>query len=846
MRLREGNQKRIDRIYLVFAFALPIVLMLGVMAFTRIWPMGDKSLLLWDMEIQYVNIYNWYHDVLHGNASIFYDFSKSLGGNMYGVFATYLASPINLAVYFFSPEKILYFLSLSTLFKIGLAGLFCQIYLKRRFPEVPGVLSLLMASSYALMEYNVGLSSNLHFLDPLYMLPLMALGVYLFLREGKSALLCLSIGYTVFCNWYIGAMACLGVGVYFLFELFLLDCGGKEKGALAVRFIPRALIGGLLGSGALFPAVISTLGGKGDVSLSLLYPRFHCDFWEPMKALLLTARANHTYTEPAIYVGGFVPVLCLLGLLHPKVDKRSKRCVLLLLLSVYLSFSYVPLEAVWTMLSRTYSFYFRYSFLFSFFLVVSAALLYTEMRETGSASWRAPIQAVCILAGFALYAIARDFIPIRNNGIYFVLLALYVLLLSHFVRGKEVRRWEQAAIAILLMADLGANAYLEFKRYTIPNEDYINYVEEVGGEIDELLSADESFYRMEKTFSEMDNRRGRTRPVATEALTFNYNAITHYSSLIDERVNTFLVNTGYIKAGANASNYVNTNPLMDSLLGVKYLLTNDETALLRELGSFSANVDDSLFVYQNEYALGLATRVCGFEVDQWKDDPFLNQLAVLHAMTGGNEAVYLPQSYEEIGPGEWNAVVERDGPLYLYFPVTHDNRELWVNGEYIENYFVRFYKNIVFLGEYHKGDVVSVVLAGDGACTQEHQLLLYTVDEALFAETLNRLQQLSLQPVSMTDTRVVFQLDGAEEQNVWFSIPYDKGWSVQLDGKDIEPELAYDTFLALRVPAGEHTVQLRYSPPALGASFTITFISALALALLLRAEKKRNRGDRHD
>ena len=117
----------------VITAIIVMLLLLASMVILGLWPFGDTSMLLWDMEIQYINIYNWFYDVLHGNASLFYDFSKSLGGNMYGLYGLYLASPFNLLVYFFPPERILYFITLTTIGKIVLAGVFCSLFLRERF-----------------------------------------------------------------------------------------------------------------------------------------------------------------------------------------------------------------------------------------------------------------------------------------------------------------------------------------------------------------------------------------------------------------------------------------------------------------------------------------------------------------------------------------------------------------------------------------------------------------------------------------------------------------------------------------------------------------------------------------
>ena len=82
------------------AFALTSLILLIVFYVSGVYPFGDRSLLKWDMELQYADFFRWWHRVLHGQASMFYSFSKSLGDNTFGLTAYYLSSPFNLLLYF--------------------------------------------------------------------------------------------------------------------------------------------------------------------------------------------------------------------------------------------------------------------------------------------------------------------------------------------------------------------------------------------------------------------------------------------------------------------------------------------------------------------------------------------------------------------------------------------------------------------------------------------------------------------------------------------------------------------------------------------------------------------------
>ena len=99
----------------ILSFLIPVLVLLIGMWIKDVYPMGDRSVLLWDLEIQYTDLFAWFRNVLHSGEGILYSFSKSLGGNMFGLYSLYLTSPLNLLIYFFEVEDIPAFFSVMTI-----------------------------------------------------------------------------------------------------------------------------------------------------------------------------------------------------------------------------------------------------------------------------------------------------------------------------------------------------------------------------------------------------------------------------------------------------------------------------------------------------------------------------------------------------------------------------------------------------------------------------------------------------------------------------------------------------------------------------------------------------------
>ena len=111
------------------AFCLPVVVMLGIYWARGIYPFGPSYILTIDMNNQYVTFFSYLREILKGEHSFFYTFSKTLGGDMTGLSAYYLLSPLNVVLCFFSTEILPVGIEILTLIKLGLCGLTMNLFL---------------------------------------------------------------------------------------------------------------------------------------------------------------------------------------------------------------------------------------------------------------------------------------------------------------------------------------------------------------------------------------------------------------------------------------------------------------------------------------------------------------------------------------------------------------------------------------------------------------------------------------------------------------------------------------------------------------------------------------------
>ena len=97
---RSDDTRKRNLLALGIVFLSSIFLFILIQAGSGLYPFGSKSNMLWDQDIQYVDYFAYYRNVLLGKADIGYSFTKSLGGSLVALFGYYLGCPLNLLVVF--------------------------------------------------------------------------------------------------------------------------------------------------------------------------------------------------------------------------------------------------------------------------------------------------------------------------------------------------------------------------------------------------------------------------------------------------------------------------------------------------------------------------------------------------------------------------------------------------------------------------------------------------------------------------------------------------------------------------------------------------------------------------
>ena len=79
------------------------------------------------------------------------------------------------------------------------------------------------------------------------------------------------------------------------------------------------------------------------------------------------------------------------------------------------------------------------------------------------------------------------------------------------------------------------------------------------------------------------------------------------------------------------------------------------------------------------------------------------------------------------------------------------------------------------------------------------------------------------------------------ENLVFFSVPYDKGWTATVDGQEAKIVQADYGLMAVCVPAGEHEIRFDYRPYGFRAACGISAAALILLVLLLLFAGRRRK-----
>lgn len=833
------QNKSKEVVYLFLSFALPFICLSFTYYLLGMYPFGNNSLLTIDLNDQYLSFFSYFKDILHGEANMIYSFSKGMGGEMIGLSAYYLLSPFNLLFFFATLETLPIFVLLITLLKISAAGLSMYFLLKQKNHRVT---ALILSFCYSLTGYNIVYQQNIMWLDGVILLPLVIFGIekIFYCETFMTYTLFLSIAIIV--NYYVGFMLCLFSVIYFLIRSIELKNDEKNMVRIILSFFSGSLLAGGISALVTVPTLYSFRGGSAGFDFKELDFVFNLKLSDFFTKFYI---GTHNFEQlkwgsPNIYTSLFVFVLVILFFLSKKILIRKKVVAAMTMFFLFLSFSISGINLFWHGLNVPNWYPYRYSFIFSFVLILIASnMLNSIVMGIKAIKYIESLISVTIFIIISIIIWNEDYSHLNNTMIFLsvAFVAIYCLIVT--ILTKHRKHLVFFFLFGLIFFEVSINNYLTLVE--IDYDSYITYQDFIqqNKQIFTQLTNKNQFYRIEKTYHYSQN----------DPLLFNYNGLSHYSTTSKENEKTFLGKIGYDNQEIWAMYSEGSTIPADSLLGIKYILTDDRNLDYYKLKS----IEQDISVYENPYAFSL-----GFAVSD----------SVYESIVYENPIDYQTKLFQQLSLGEpiFERIPEHDiraelsnvdfqfvKNLYrfgkinteekgtinfyiknidnklinFYFDIIHfDDANIYVDDQFIGKDFNKFSHTINVAKSNNDEVKITIELLTDQLRFLDAHF--YFQNDEKFLESIQELNKDIFDIENMSDNFISGEVTGSEEKDVLLlTIPYDSSWKVKINGEETETQPAFDALLSTNIPTGKNEIELYYEPKGMKSGIFISVISLL-------------------
>ena len=844
----DGNPQKRRIIYLC-AFLLPLCMVQIFFALCRVYPYGGASILTGDLDLEFVNFYSYFINIFRSKNDFSYMLSKTIGGDYPGLAAFQLHDPLLFLLFFFPGEKIA--LGIEVLFsvQIALAGLFMSILLNHRYQT--SFVSLIFSTAYSFCGFFFGYLVLTIFFGCLLLLPLV---LYFFLAyldgERSRTPFIITAALYIYINYYMGFML-----VIFLVLLYIArvieDTGILKK-------LPDFIISGvtvlLIDGFFLIRTGLSLLGEKTVQGADYgFYRRFP---FNQVFAQLFSGTSRNDLM-PLIYCSVLVIFFSLIYFLSGRFLLRQKLSRLFLLLSILVSMWINALDTIWHGFNNPEGFYWRYAYLISLILIITAYQGYIALFQTDAAGIVENEKAASLkkaVIAFLLPLFYLFWLILSKNRymdrerliINLVLLVGVAGSVMLCLQYEGIRKYAFLALCVLSCGDMLYNAktaYYALNAYETGLPEIAQFTEDyrtIGDAVSYIKEQDDGLYRLEKDFN---------RTVNDPAL-FDYMGLSHDSSCEKDEILDWMTYFGFCKTVYYTYYNGGSTSFADDFFGVRYFISRfDEIPKPYTRLPYTGKY----YVFQNEGALPLAFRAPEGLIDYSPEEEDQNTFETQNALIrfwSDKRPVYRSVAYEtelrgavEEEPGHYrktgetgmivyNIPITEELPLYLYFKAPKRQQgELFVNGMSFDQYFTVNHWNVLCAGIFPEGERVEIAMEiEDEALTITEPCFYYEDTGALkeWEDIASQMNETVGAVEEQSSSHLFFTVDAKEEESVVLSLPYDTAWRITCDGERIEPVKAAGMLLGLSVPAGSHRIEMKYIPEG---TFAGAIVSVLGLLL---------------
>ena len=816
--------------------------MVGIYFSQGIYWNSNISPLLGDGFHQYVIFDIALRNILHGQGSLFYTFTSGLGLNFYALSSYYLGSFLSPIVYFFNLSNMPDAVYLITLLKFGFIGLSTLFSISRIFEAIPKPIKLALSISYTLMSFTVSQLEIKTWLDVFILIPLIITGLHLLITENKCLLYFTSLSILFIQNYYFAYMTAL-----FLFFWYLCQISWdfKTRRLSFLDFVVTSFLAGFASLIMTLPTLLD-LRTHGEKLTAITKFKTDSSWYLDIFAKQFIGSFDTTKygSIPMIFVGLFPFILTILFFSLKSIKFYVKLIYGMFFTILIASFYIETLDLFWQGMHTPNMFLHRYAWIFSTLLIYTAAEVLNRLKEIKI--WNSLISLFLVVTGFLATIYLKShysFLTDLNILLTLEFLVVYSLLLLAVIKKFISVKLFAILISLFIMVEISLNASSQMD----------GIAKEWGFASRSAYSRD--IPAMESFSTYIENPFTRTEKLQTQtgndSMKFNYNGISQFSSVRNRSASSTLDKLGFKSSGTNLNlRYANNSILADSLFGIQYNISDSP---IDKYGFKDIYQKDNLTLYENQFSLPIAFASQSVYNDvKFNEHTLDNQASFLNQLANVNFDYFSPIPYDrtenttdlisvtsssnEDAAIQYQIEVQENSQVYLSFTNLHFSNDkqkkidILVNGEKktftTDNTFSFF--NLGYTKE-KKTFNIHVSFPGNSQVSFESPTF-YRLDTKTFTEAIQKIKE---QPVTVSTSKnkVFARYDVKQDTSIFFTIPYDKGWSAYQDGKKIEIKQAQTGFMKVDVPKGKGTITLSFIPNGFVIGSICSFTSLLLFGI---------------
>ena len=818
--------------YVIFTFLISVSVISIIFIMHRALPFGGNSLLTVDFYHQYGPMLGELYDKIRNGSNIIYSYNAGLGIPFYRNFLNYLSSPLNMLIFLFKREHILTAFSFIIGLKAVLSATFMAYYLKKKFNK-DNIFLIAIGLAYGFSAYFSAYYWNLMWLDGMMLLPLIVLGIENIINKGKIKQYVIFLSIMLFSNYFIGYMICIFSVIYFLAYYFIKN---KFRIYTFYKACLRFLIGSVLSFGLVAVLLVpmfyalKSISATHDMFPSILEYNFS----------LIKFFANHfSGVKPTVFASDILPLpnvsssvislpLILLFFINIKISIKEKIVYLLLLILFISSFEIKTLDFIWHAFHVPNDLPYRYSFIYIFLLCSISYKSIINIKH---------IKYIYVLIIYLLLLIALIVLKVTyfenltsmmfliNAILLTIYTILYIIYKFEIVSLKYINAFIYGLVAAEMMIVCGYNLNI--------NQNASEYIDKYKSNklvLNDLYKKDNSFYRVEQ----------ETYMTYNDGSFIGYNGVSTFSSMAYENLSRLERSLGLGGNNINSYYYNMQTPVYNSIHNIKYIIGN-----LDNNNYYTKYITSENNVFKYKYYLPLMFAVDN-DIKNWVTydiNPFSNQSSFIQKATGIYgvfDRIYL-DSISGCATSNTNGE-------YINFEFVKDG----INDEIVLTYKNKNYKNVY---AYLYNSNIDYIIIGDSdyryfspnepyiielkdissdikitvhfKSKDENYIhaFVYSVNDNNFKKAYDILNSNKFIVKEFKYNKITGSINVSKDMTMFSSIPYDKGWKVYINNKQVKTSKIGDALLGYKVHKGLNNIKLVYYPEKIGLGALVTLFS---------------------